>query len=135
MATYLDYYNNHFGTKIKEIDLFLKADQSNGITTDIISELLSISHDEIEHLIDVYKIEKIDAVSFFHFMQNGSSDLCKLFSRELQRKMPHFYSFYDVSYIYQIPYDHVVAGAQSAQLTNITNENMHALFEHIHMAS
>lgn len=135
MCTYLEYYNKNFASKIKAIDLFLKVDHSNGFTFDTISELLSISHEEIENLIKVFNIEKIDAVSFFVFMQNGSSPICKLFARELHRKMPHFYSFYDVSYIYQIPYEHVVAGAQSANLTNITNENMQLLFEHIHMAS
>ncbi|MBC7959700.1 MAG: hypothetical protein H7X94_07525 [Vallitaleaceae bacterium] len=135
MCTYLEYYNENYASKIQAIDLFLKADHENGFTLESISTLLNITMEEIETLMKTFQIQQIDAVSFFVLLQNGSSSICKLFSRELHRKMPYFYSFYDISYIYQIPYEHVVEGAKSADLNHITSQNIHLLFENIHMAS
>lgn len=135
MRTYLDYYNKHFANKIKAIDLFLKEIHTDIMDSNTVSDLLDISDEEIKIIMSDHNIQEIDKVSFFVLMQNGSSPVCKLFKRELQRKMPHFYSFYDISYIYQIPYEHVVEGAKNANLNSITSENIHELFEHIHMAS
>lgn len=131
MSTYLQYYNENIAPKLQKIDLFLKTEQSETFSPDIISELLDISTDEVEKLIDIFEISSLDRISFFILMQHGSSPLCKLFSRELQRKVPHFYSFYDISYIYQIPYEIIVEAASTAGLNSITQDNLNILFENI----
>jgi hypothetical protein len=131
MSTYLQYYNENVAPKLQKIDLFLKTEESETLSPDIICELLDISIDEVDDLIDTYKISNLDKISFFIIMQNGSSEICKMFSREIQRKIPHFYSFYDISYIYQIPYEIVVDAAVSAGLNSITQQDLNVLFEHI----
>lgn len=131
MNTYLDYYNEKISPSLKAIDLFLKTEECDVISFDIVGELLDLSHDEILSLMKAFHLTTLDKVSFFTIMQYGSSPICKLFAREVQRKIPHFYSFYDISYIYQIPYDVIVEAAEKSQLSHITNKNLHKLFNQI----
>lgn len=134
MYTYWNYYEKYFASKIRAIDLFLKTEIHAGITQKEIIRLLCISEEEINTILESNHITTLDVPAFFVVMQNGSSPICKLFSRELQRKMPHFYSYYDISYIYQIPYESVIDGAQKAQISHITSENMPLLFQNIELA-
>lgn len=131
MATYLDYYNEQISPSLRAIDLFLKTDTSDTICIDVVGELLDLPHDEICSLMKAFEITVIDKVSFFTIMQHGSSQICKFFAREVQRKLPYFYSFYDISYIYQIPYETIVKAAEKSKLTHITNKNLHTLFSNI----
>ncbi|PKM94072.1 MAG: hypothetical protein CVU84_11470 [Firmicutes bacterium HGW-Firmicutes-1] len=131
MSTYLDYYNENFAPSLKAIDLFLKTKTASSFSIDVVSELLDLSADEIKSLMKGIGIDILDRVSFFTIMQYGSSPVCRLFSRELQRKLPTSYSFQDVSYIYQIPYDQIVEAAQKADISVITNQNIHTLFSNI----
>lgn len=131
MTTYLDYYNEYIAPSLKAIDLFLKTHMNEKITIDVAMDLLDLSYDEVQDLMSKFHMDSIDQVSFFKIMQNGSSSICKLFSREVQRKLPHFYSFFDISYIYQIPYERVVEAAMFVGITSITNQNIHDLFSAI----
>lgn len=131
MITYLDYYDENIAPSLIAIDLFLKTHMDEKITIDVTIELLDLSYNEVMDLMSKFHIDEIDRIGFFKIMQNGSSSICKLFSREIQRKLPHFYSFFDISYIYQIPYEKVVEAAMSANITSITNKNIHTLFSKI----
>lgn len=133
MSTYLKYYNENIAPKLQKIDLFLKTEQEDTFSSDVVSELLDIPTDEVEEIMKSFQVSKLDKISFFIIMQNGSSELCKLFSRELQRKVPHFYSFYDISYIYQIPYETVVDAANSVGLNSITQDNLNTLLDNIYL--
>jgi len=135
MSTYLDYYNDTIAPKLEAIDLFIKIDSENSMTTQQIAKLLDIPHNEVNFLIDVLGIEKLDKVSFFTIMQYGSSEICKLFSREIERKLPKVYGLQDISYIYQIPYEIVTNAANKADLMYITNENIQTLFSNIIMST
>ncbi|PKM50924.1 MAG: hypothetical protein CVV02_09450 [Firmicutes bacterium HGW-Firmicutes-7] len=131
MNTYLDYYNENFAPSLKAIDLFLKTNIESSISIGEISELLGLSSDEIRSLMRAIGIDIIDKVSFFTIMQYGSSAVCRLFSREVQRKLPQYYSFDDVAYIYQIPHDQIAEAAQKAKIKKITTQNIHTLFSNI----
>jgi hypothetical protein len=135
MSTYLEYYNENIAPSLQAIDLFLKTTEEKQVDIKKISELLDLSTKEIETLMRAIGISYIDKVSFFTIMQYGSSPICKLFARELQRKLPLFYSFHDISYIYQIPYETIVEAAKKANLSDITNENIHTLFSNIELVS
>ena len=135
MSTYLEYYNETIAPSLQAIDLFLKTNKKAIIDKNMVSELLDISLNEINALMRALGLSQIDQVSFFTIMQYGSSSICKLFARELQRKLPHFYSFHDISYIYEIPYETIVEAAQKAELTSITNQNIHTLFSNIDLVS
>lgn len=135
MSTYLEYYNETIAPSLQAIDLFLKTNKKAQIEKNIASELLDLSLKEINALMRAFGISYIDHVSFFTIMQYGSSSICKLFARELQRKLPNFYSFHDISYIYEIPYETIVEAAQKANLSSITNQNIQTLFSNIELIS
>lgn len=133
MATYLDYYNNNLSPKLKEIDLFLKTEEKDIIDTNVVSELLDISNHEIEEIMRNNDIDSITKHSFIMIMFYGSSDICKLFSREVKRKVPNSYSPSDISYIYQLPYESVIQAAKKASIKNITANNINELFSYIYV--
>ncbi len=131
--TYLEYYNSTLAPKLQSIDLFLKTEESDEYTIDTVSELLNLSMDEIETIMQHANMKVINRLSFFIIMQNGSSEICKMFSRELQRKLPATYTYFDISYIYQIPYDVVKEAAEEANIHDITTDNINTLFSYIYI--
>ncbi|GMQ62309.1 hypothetical protein [Vallitalea maricola] len=133
MATYLDYYNNHLSPKLKKIDLFLKTEEKDVFDMDVVSELLNISNHEIKKIMRNNDIDSITKQSFIMIMFYGSSDICKLFSREVKRKVPNSYSPSDISYIYQLPYESVIQAAEEASIENITTKNINKLFSYIYV--
>ncbi|QUH28602.1 hypothetical protein [Vallitalea guaymasensis] len=133
MATYLDYYNNHLSPKLQKIDLFLKTEEKDVIDMDVVSELLDISNHEIKKIMRNNDIDSITKHSFIMIMFYGSSDICKLFSREVKQKVPNSYSPLDISYIYQLPYESVIQAAEEASIENITTKNINKLFSYIYV--
>lgn len=133
MATYLDYYNNHLSPKLQKIDLFLKTEEKDVIDMDVVSELLDISNHEINKIMRNNDIDSITKHSFIMIMFYGSSDICKLFSREVKQKVPNSYSPLDISYIYQLPYESVIQAAEEASIENITTKNINKLFSYIYV--
>ncbi|GKX28119.1 hypothetical protein SH1V18_05990 [Vallitalea longa] len=133
MTTYLEYYNNYLSPKLKEIDLFLKTQEKDVIEMGIVSQLLEISNEEIKKIMDTNGIDNISKHSFIMIMFYGSSDICKLFSREVKRKVLDSYSPSDISYIYQIPYENVIQAAEEASIENITTKNINKLFSYIYV--
>lgn len=133
MNTYLEYYNTNLSPKLQEIDLLLKTQEDDTIDMDIVSKLLEISNSEIEEIMINNGIIEITKHSFFIIMINGSSDICKLFARELQVNIPDYYSLTDISYIYQLPYESVLEASKQASLKNITSKNINKLFAYIYV--
>lgn len=135
MITYLEYYNTNLSPKLQEIDLFLKTDEGNAIDINVASKLLEITTSEIKEIMSNNGLTNITKHSFFIIMLNGSSDICKLFARELQVNIPDYYSISDISYIYQLPYDSVLQAAKKASIEDedITSENINELFAYIYV--
>lgn len=133
MSTYLDYFNAYLSPKLQQIDLFLKTHEQDHIDLDEVVDLLDITHSEIDDIMHLHELDVISKHSFFIIMYNGSSDICQLFCREISRKMPNAYSPSDISYIYQIPYDHVIEAAEKARIDAITTDNLNELFSHIYV--
>lgn len=131
MSTYLDYYNETIAPKLQAIDLFFKTEEIDTYTVELFANLLDITTSEVENLMQTFDLHEVNKISFFTVMQYGSSDICRLFSREMQRKTPHFYSFYDISYIYEIPYDVIVEAANKAEIKTITQDSINTLFSNI----
>lgn len=131
MSTYLDYYNEKIAPKLRAIDLFFKTEDMNTYTLEIFSNLLDITASEVEDIMQKFDLNEVNKLSFFTVMQYGSSDICRLFSREMQRKSPYFYTYYDISYIYEIPYDVIVEAANKAKIKAITQDTINTLFSNI----
>jgi predicted transcriptional regulator of viral defense system len=135
MTTYLEYYNTNLSPKLQEIDLFLKTEEDNIIDINDVSKLLEITKSEIKEIMSVNGLNNITKHSFFIIMLNGSSDICKLFARELQVSIPDYYSISDISYIYQLPYESVLEAAKQASIEDkdITSKNINELFAYIYV--
>ncbi|MCT4596876.1 MAG: hypothetical protein N4A50_03215 [Vallitalea sp.] len=135
MTTYLEYYNTNLSPKLQEIDLFLKTEEDNIIDINDVSKLLEITKSEIKEIMSVNGLNDITKHSFFIIMLNGSSDICKLFARELQVSIPDYYSISDISYIYQLPYESVLKAAKQASIEDkdITSKNINELFAYIYV--
>jgi hypothetical protein len=129
--TYLDFYEKIYSKKLQEIDLFLKTSEWENYTHEQVSCLLDLNEKEVCKIMTTYNIESIDQKTFFIIMEHGSSEICKLFSREVERKLPIFYSLDDISYIYNIPYEALARAAYKANLSNITSKNIPTLFSYI----
>ncbi|MCT4542063.1 MAG: hypothetical protein N4A63_00830 [Vallitalea sp.] len=133
MNTYLEYFNNTLSPKLQKIDLYLKTEEKKIIDIDTVSDLLELSHSEIKKIIRNNDIDNITKHSFIIIMYYGSSDICKLFSREINSKVPNHYSASDISYIYQIPYENVLRAIEEASIRNITSKNINKLFSYIYI--
>ncbi|QUI21747.1 hypothetical protein HZI73_05325 [Vallitalea pronyensis] len=131
MSTYLDYFKTYLSPKLQEIDLFLKTHEKSDIDPIEVENLLDITRSEIDQIMRLHELDYISKHSFFIIMCNGSSDICQLFSREISRKMPNAYSPLDISYIYQIPYNHVLEATEKARIDAITTDNLNELFSYI----
>lgn len=133
MITYLDYYDNNIAPVLERIDLFLKTEECNFIDIEIVSELLNISVEEITEIMCELDLDIITKFSFLMIMLKGSSCICNLFSRELKTKSPSIYSASDISYIYQIPYEHVKEAIDQSNIEYITSDNIRELFSNIYV--
>lgn len=133
MITYLEYYNKNLSPKLQNIDLFIKTEERNTIDMNTVSELLEISHSEIHEIMNENGLDSLTKHSFFVIMFHGSSDICKLFAREIKCKIPNSYSPSDISYIYEIPYDRVINAVEEASIENITTDNINELFSYIYV--
>lgn len=96
----LQLYDTRFAPKFEDIDIYLKSKRP--LTVSVISKLLCISQSEVLHIIKNEDIPSINTFTFYTIMKNGSSQICQLFKRELDRGCPYLYSPEDISYIYNV---------------------------------
>ncbi len=128
--SFLHIYEKDIVPKLQEIDLFLKTEIEN-LNICTISKLLYISEEEIVSIMSKECINDINIITFFTIMRNGSSTICSLFRRELQRSTKKEYTCEDISYIYDIDLRKVREALHLSKLQNITSKNIKILFSHI----
>lgn len=127
---FLEKYNIEFAPKINAIDLFMRSGY-NSITTKKTSELLYISETEVIEIINYQNISKINKTNFFIIMKNGSSNICHMFARLLERGIPDIYYPNDISYIYNIDIDVVLDACSEIGETNFNSSTLKDLFLYI----
>lgn len=132
LKTYLDIYNENIAPILKEIDIFIRSDEA--ITMDHVTELLQISKNEIYSILSEQQLFALNKMNFFVIMRDGSSQICSLFRRELERNNPTYYSIDDISYIYDIPYELVHNAYITSSMDRITSQNIKELFSNISAA-
>lgn len=105
MNTMLTVYNSKIIPKIKEIDLFIKSNYI--FNTSEVSKILEIDEEEINSILNFLDEKEINRKTMIYIMLNGSSYICKLIKREIERGTPEFYTPEDLAYIYEIDYEKV----------------------------
>ena len=128
--TFLQIYRKNIQEKLQKIDLFLKVSPEN-LNIHTTCELLDLKEDEVRYLMLENNIETINPASFFMIMVQGSSYICGLLKRELQRGSKTVYTIEDISYIYQLHPLKVETAQQASHIDQITSENITTLFQYI----
>lgn len=99
--TYLDYYYHKVTPSLEDIDIYLRSGEDSFPVTEV-SRLLYITPNELAHIMDEKQVTFINKENFFEIMRHGSSDICQLYHREVERRSPFIYTPADIAYIYQL---------------------------------
>jgi len=134
MKTFMDQYIEQIEPKLKAIDLFLKTEMPPYCPKKT-AKLLHISKDELETIMTEEHISNITTQTLFQIMKKGSSSICRMFARELERGIPRFYSVEDISYIYNLDICSVIDASKEMGLSCFTEPMLKTLFQHIPLHS
>ena len=130
MSSYIYKYKKDVEPYLKEIDIFLKTNSQPFILEDV-AKVLNISYVEAKKIIENNNIDNINKKAFFIIMQNGSSNICLIFSRILKMGIPEIYSPNDISYIYNIDINSVLNACKKVNSFLFEEEDLIKLFEKI----
>jgi len=100
-ASYLELYYSKIAPAIRKIDLMLKTSEGD-LSVGQASRALHLKPREIMEIMKSNKLQRITKSNFFIIMREGSSDLCRMYQRELDTGSPFVYTREDISYIYGI---------------------------------
>lgn len=130
MQTFLEYYQQKIQPQLTEIDVFLKTEEPP-YAIDRVSALLDIPPEEGERLLTEEKVSLVTRGVFLHFMQRGSSPLCRMFRRELSCGSPQWYTPEQISYIYNLDIADVEGAAREMGESCFSAGTLPQLFRHI----
>ena len=128
--SYLEYYAYCIRPKLKEIDLFIKT-SLKGLSVSETANILNLTEQEVKGIMEKEGIESISRLAFFKIMENGSSDICRLFKREIEIGSPYVYSKEDISYIYNIDIGTIENVCNVLEITEITPFTLPDVFAEI----
>ncbi len=127
---FLETYEFNIAPKLKEIDVFLKS-VDLPIHISKIANILYITEEEIKNIMRQERIDEINPITFFIIMKNGSSNICRLFKRELECGTPYIYTPKDISYIYDIRIEKVEKACKVLGIHDITPRTLPLIFSKI----
>lgn len=127
---FLESYLNEVSPKLKEIDILIKTCDGE-LSIYETSQALEITDDEVKSIMNCNNIKKITKNTFFTIMSNGSSYICKLYSREKKCGSPLFYTPDNISYIYDIDYSLVKSAFQKLNMKEATSFTISEIFANI----
>ena len=122
-SSYLEHYYAKIAPAIREIDLMLKT--SHGcLSVEQTSRALRIKPSETVNIMKLNNLKKITKANFFIIMTQGSSEVCSMYRRELDKGSPFIYTQEDISYIYGIEPDLIADACAQLGLREITEYNL-----------
>jgi hypothetical protein len=127
MRSFLDEYEEQIAPVLREIDIFVKSSVFP-VAVAQTSRVLGISNDEV---CVICKGREIDKSVFFQIARDGSSDVCKLFRREVDLGSPVLYKPSDLAYIYGLDVCLVERAYQDSSLVEATTESLPMIFTKI----
>jgi hypothetical protein len=116
--------------KLKEIDTYVKCSGSRFDVQEVAS-VLYLTPEEVHSIMKEKDIDNIDKKNFFTVMRGGSSDICKLFRREIECGSPYIYTKNDISYIYDLDPETVNKACDDLRIKELTSYMLPELFSHI----
>ena len=130
VRTFSDEYDEKIAPKLQQIDMLLKLGEFP-LKISQVSKVLDLSNDEIVNIAEKFVLSEFDKAFFFIIMQNGTSNICRLLARELDRGSPQFYKASDVAYIYGIELDTVEKAFRKLAITETAQSGLYEIFANI----
>ena len=127
-TSYLEVYIDEIIPRLQAIDLRLKS--GDGIDPMTAANLLGITEDEIDYL-RRGESQNIAAHEFLDLMRRGSSAVCGMYRRELERHSPVIYTADDIAYIYGLEPERVLTAFDKLNATAVTEYLLPEVFAEI----
>ena len=127
---YLEYYADNITPRLENIDVYVKSGE-DAFPVHEVSALLALTDKEVSDIMRDKHIATLDKSNFFEIMQSGSSPLCKLYKRELDRQSPYIYAPDDIAYIYELDANDVRQVCDELSLKHITASLLPLIFSKI----
>lgn len=128
--SFLDVYQSEIAPKLKEIDITIKT-LDKPLSKSVVCRILQISKDELNKIMEHNNIKKINRLSFFTIMQNGTSDICKFYKREVECGSPYTYKREKIAYIYNLKIEDVNCACEKLGIVEATPFTLPILFSQI----
>jgi len=100
-GSFLRKYTKEIAPVLQEIDVIMKT-YEHPLTVGQAAAVLKIKKKEVRAIMEQFGLKKINKKTFFCIMRNGSSEVCRLYQRELAAGLPFTYSKETIAFIYEI---------------------------------
>jgi hypothetical protein len=124
----LEVYIDEIIPWLQAIDLQLKS--GDEIDTVTAADLLKISEDEMTFLRGGAS-RNVTSNEFLDLMRRGSSDVCGMYRRELERRSPVIYTADDIAYIYGLEHELVQMAFDKLNANAVTEYLLPEVFAEI----
>lgn len=125
--SFLDVYKSEIAPKLREIDILIKT-LDGPLGKPSVCRILQISKNELDKIMEANDIKEIDRLTFFTIMQNGSSEICGLFRREVESGSPYTYEKDKIAYIYNLKTEDVSNACEKLGIVEATPFTLPLLF-------
>ena len=127
-TSYLEVYTDEIVPRLRAIDLRLKS--GDDIELSDAADLLGIVKDEVM-LLRGGAPGNLSADEFLRLMLRGSSTVCGMYRRELERHSPVIYTAADIAYIYGLDRELVQAAFDKLSASAVTEYLLPEVFAEI----
>ena len=127
-TSYLEVYTDEIVPRLRAIDLHLKS--GDGIDIPTVSDLLDIAEEEVAFL-RRGMTGTVVADEFLNIMRRGSSAVCGMYRRELERRSPPIYTIDDIAYIYGLDHEMVQTAFEKLNAASVTEYLLPEVFAEI----
>ena len=127
--TYLEYYISHLKPAISSLDVAIKC--NSRLNNKEIAGILGISEEEIKQIRERHSLKAINQNTLLKIMEEGSSNICKIFKRELETGSPFTYTREQFAYIYGFDTTIINDVCDRLNIYELTWQNMPVVFGHL----
>ena len=126
-GSFLHKYSKEIAPALAEIDIMMKT-YEKPFSIDTTAKALKIKKKEVRIIMKQFGLKKINKKSFFCIMQNGSSEVCKMFQREIEAGLPFTYSKDEIAFIYGLDKNAVFSACEQLGIKEATFLTLPRLF-------
>jgi len=129
-CTFFDVYDTCVRVRLEAIDIFLREAETPYAPADV-AELLAIAPRDLSAWLQDAEVKKIDRAAFFQILQGGTSYICQLYRRVVERGAPVVHTRDDIAYIYGLAPEAVHRACDALGIREATALLLPKVFAHI----